>query len=186
MPSVINTSAAHRSKHHEWLPRAEKERRAAERHAIAAAEAPPPSKAQIRSKMRIQEGIGPPDAAHKASMAERRKSLSCDIGLTDPEEFERLVATSAAVRVRERPRSVEPRMEHNRHDRRLVSETNPTFPSRAGFIPADKGFSRTNSGGASLDTRRKSHEVERQMQVARTLESVKNSYFPRSKISMRT
>ena len=170
-----------RKKGLEWLPRSELARRAAEARALEAASRPPPSKASIRSKMRKREGIGLPT---KQSSGLRRRSTSAYdiIGLNDPEEFERLVSISSKTqdRATARPRSEESRRSKSTLKSRSVTDASPKFPSQAGFIPTDKGFSHSSHGRYRHAPR--PHEVERLEGVERTLDTLKNSYFPRSKI----
>ena len=144
----------------------------AEKLARDAAKAPVPTTAQIRRKMRRQEGM-------HADLRNTRPVSADAIGLTEVEEFEQL--RGAAVAARLRPGTADG-VSTTKHHRMKETKGSKFHSKQGGFIPAgrDFGLSALNPGRGK---RRKAlaHEVELADRVEQTLTEVKGSYFPRSK-----
>ena len=123
----------------------------AERMAREAAKAPVPTTAQIRRKMRRQEGM-------HADLRNTRPVSADAIGLTEVEEFEQL--RGAAVAARLRPGTADG-VSTTKHHRMKETKGSKFHSKQGGFIPAgrDFGLSALNPGRGKR--RRKMNTSER-------------------------
>ena len=183
-------------------------RKDADAKAARAAKQRPPTKQEIRNKLRGLEGMSGGGAAARTR---RPHTADTSLGLTDTEEY--LALRNASVAARLRPKTADgekmafvPHLEatHSADAVRnqplsVFASLRPPLPSararlterragaaqfrnrQSGFIPANHGFLHMDNPGYGLRRKPLAHEVELAGRVEKTLSEVKSSYFPRSK-----